>query len=153
MASVFVQRLAPSYHLILESQNAIAVAALSVPETRNRHVLQIRWQEAASLLRSHSFDSIVFDSDPDVPADLGWGSQEVFAWIEPAMKGLCPLLGRRGKFGFIDFSNHVAAQFAFRRVLARMRLSLSVTSQAIEPPQTCRYTRADIATITVVTST
>lgn len=140
MASAAISRANPRHHVLIESNPTLAHQCqmrhgIRLPEA----VICSTWQRIATILRPESFDAIVFDSDPDAPADLGWETPQVLNWVLPAIRELSPLLDKTGRFGFIDFTGTVFGSPLFKSVTSEHCMLASVHPIRIDPPIDCRY--------------
>jgi len=149
MASVAIQtEHAPTVHITVEANRTVAGNALR-RSVGNEILLVAKWQSIAGLLARSTFDSVIFDPDPEIPADISWTASDVVAWALLGMTSLSPLLRPGGRFGFVDFTNQVLLIDEFSARAAKLGMVVESVQIPISPPTDCKYARPGDATVIV----
>ena len=151
LASTAIQTgCSPALHVTVEANPAVACGALG-RRIGNEILIVSRWQSIFRHLAVGTFDSIVFDPDPEVPADISWNSSDVANWALPGITSLSPLLRPGGRFGCLDFTNQLLLTSDFSARANELGLAVDSAQVPISPPNDCKYARPGYATVVVAT--
>jgi|GEM_PF-4422124 len=146
-ASAIRRSKSPAKHIIFEAdpivanrvQNEIAGADLAL-------VVQ-RWQSADDYLGAILFDALVFDSDPEIPADLQWEVDDIFEWIKPPLVFLRRYLAKTARLGFIDFSNRISRHDPFIELANHLGATIHEKKCSAIPYPDCLYSETGDSTV------
>ena len=148
MAANAIQKLRhPAQHIIFEADQIVADRSQKEMAWSDHVLVVQRWQTPGDYLGAMLFDALVFDSDPEIPADLRWEVDDIFEWIKPPLMLLRRHLAKTARFGFIDFSNRISRHDPFIELANHLGATIHEKKCSAIPYSGCQYSETGDSTV------
>lgn len=147
LAHAQLQSWRPQIHIVVEADLDVKPA---IGQSACTMWSGLRWQQAVDRLPDAYFEGIVFDPDPERPADLGWTPERVREWAWSGISHLSQKLALGGHFGFLDFTGKALDDAEFNASVIGIGCSARRVRVFVDPPQSCKYATRGWAEVVVV---
>ncbi|MFZ2864412.1 MAG: hypothetical protein WA440_06640 [Ignavibacteriaceae bacterium] len=146
MASDAIQKISPREYWIVEKHYEI-LAQILKKELKHINFIISSWQKVLPIIQESSFDSIIYDADPNKITSFDGSAIATMEFILPVFPYIRKILKTDGRLGFIDFSGILHTYPDFLKKIEEYDLDFEKIAISVCPSPDCTYAQKGIGNI------